>query len=176
MATDVVVVVVVVVIVVCCCGCCCCGFYFIIVSVSLSKSKIFKNRRRLLLLMPDFAPAAAFFVSASDLLRRTVNPRLGTVPSCSPRGCQRRQFTPQTATAGSPPGPSSEMCKDGAATTRNPRSARRSFLPQTPSRMRGSLVGSTQRQINKVGHAADLPPIVRGPVVALPWRVLLLDK
>ena len=66
-----------------------------------------------------------FFVSASDLLSRTVNPRLGTVPSCSPRGCQRRQFTPQTATAGSPPGPSSEMCKDGAATTRNPRA-----LPQ----------------------------------------------
>ena len=78
------------------------------------------NRWGLLLLMPAAAPAAAVFVSASYLLSRTVNPRLGTVPSCSPRSCQRRQFTTQTATAGSPPGPSCEMCKGGAATTRNP--------------------------------------------------------
>ena len=114
-----------VVIVVCCCGCCCCGYYFIIVSVSLSKSMIFKHRRGLLLMMPDAAPAAG-------LLSRTINPRLGTVPSCSPRGCQRRQCTPQTATAGSPPGPSSEMCKDGAATTRNPRALPQDRADQQP--------------------------------------------
>ena len=31
-----------------------------------------------------------FLFSASDIVSRTVNPRLGTVPSCSPRGCQRQ--------------------------------------------------------------------------------------
>ena len=134
MATDVAAVVAVVVIVVRCFprhkalgDYCCCGCYFKIISVSPSTSVISYNEKT----RDTFAAAACccscccLFVSASDLLSRTVNPRLGTVPSCSPRGCQRRQFTPQTATAGSPPGPSSEMCKDGAATTRNPRA-----LPQ----------------------------------------------
>ena len=69
--------------------------------------------------------AAVFFASASDLVSSTVNPRLGTVPSCNPRGWQQRQFTPRTATAGCPLGPSCETCKGGAATTRNPRA-----LPQ----------------------------------------------